>query len=136
MPKYLVNASVVLGLVNIKDAHHKKCKKFFDEQPSDLLYFATHSLFEIHAARARRIRGGDYVALPGNYKFPNVNFIPVDWNLFKTCHNRKLFDTFNMLKGMDLIYACLAKIGNFKLVTCDNHFNPYTDKINVLNLTE
>ncbi|MFX1537354.1 MAG: hypothetical protein ACFFDI_24365 [Promethearchaeota archaeon] len=57
-------------------------------------------------------------------------------NFYKTCKRRRLFEMFNRLKGMDLIYACLAKVGNFKLVTCDNHFDPYTDDMDVLKLTE
>jgi len=136
MPKYLIDASVMLGLSNIRDTHHEKCKEFFDDQPSELLYFSLHSLFEIHAARARRIRGKNYVGLAGNYNYPNVKFIPIDWNFYKECKRRRLFDLFDRLKGMDLIYACLAKIRNCKLVTCDNHFDAYADKIDVLKLTE
>jgi predicted nucleic acid-binding protein len=134
MTKYLIDASAMLGLANDNDVHHAVCKKFFDEQPSNLFYFALHSLFEIQAARARRIRNGDYVGLPGNYNYPNVNFINIDWNFFKECKQRKLFDVFDRLKGMDLIYACLAKIGKYTLVTCDYHFDSYNSKIDILNL--
>lgn len=136
MPKYLIDASVMLALSNTRDPHHKKCKKFFDEYPWDLFYFALHSLFEIHAAHARRIRDRTFFGLPGNYNYPNVNFINIDWDFYKACKRRKLFDLFDRLKGMDLIYACLAKIGNYKLVTCDKHFDPYADKIDILKLTE
>ena len=79
MPKYLIDASVMLGLANTNDAHHVASKKFVDEQSSDLFYFALHSLFEIEAARARRIRNRDYVGLPGNYNYPNIKFINISW---------------------------------------------------------
>jgi len=126
----------MLGLANTRDEHHAICRQFIDEKPSDLFYFALHSLFEIHSARARRIRNRDYVGLPGNYNYPNIKFINIDWNFYKACKRRRLFDVFDRLKGMDLIYACLAKIGRYTLVTCDSHFDPYDGKIDVLNLTK
>jgi hypothetical protein len=136
MVNYLIDASVMLGLANTRDAHHDIFKQFFDKQPNDHFYFALRSLFEIHSARARRIRNRDYVGLPGNYNYQNIRFINIDWNFYKECKRLKLFDVFDRLKGMDLIYACFAKIGRYILVTCDSHFDPYDGEIDFLNLSQ
>lgn len=136
MEKYLIDASVMLGFVNTRDVHHKKCKKFFDEQTINLLYFPLHSLFEIESARARRIRDDNYEFELGERKFHNVKFIPIDFKLFKTCEALKLFELFDRLRGMDLIYACIAKINNLKLVTCNGHFDQYEENIDILKLAD
>jgi predicted nucleic acid-binding protein len=136
MPNYLIDASVMLGFANTKDTHHKNCEKFIDEHTSELFYFPMHTLFEVESGRARRIRANSYDFELGERKFHNVKIIPIDWNIFEQSVELKLFELFDKLRGMDLIYACIAKIKNLTLVTCDHKFDLYTEKLNVLNLAE
>ena len=136
MPKYLIDASVIHGLANTKDRHHSVCKEFFEENANEQFHFSVHSFFEVHAARLRRIRGRDFVGLPGQFKLRNQILHILDNNFYKECKRRDLFSVFDGLKGSDLIYACLAKIRGLTLVTCDEDFNPYADEIGVLRLTE
>jgi len=136
MPKYLIDASVLHGWANTRDTHHDICKNFFIEHEGEHLYFSIHSLFEVHAARSCRTRGRSFTALPGKHKLRDQIFIDIDRKFYDECQRFKLFDEFAGLRGMDLIYACCAKIGRFTLVTCDQDFDQYADKISVLRLTD
>jgi len=134
MPKFLIDASVFHGYANTKDKHHSICKNFFDAHENETLYFSIHSLFEVQASRSRRIIGRDFLGLPGNRKLRNHKFIDINRKFYDECQRIKLFDVFKSLKGSDLIYACLAKIGGFTLVTCDKDFDPYRNEISILRL--
>ncbi|MGB2762134.1 MAG: PIN domain-containing protein [Minisyncoccales bacterium] len=134
MKQYLIDASVLHGWSNTKDKHHSVCKKFFQDRLEDELFFPIHCLFEVKASRERRLKGGDFSGLPGKFVLRNKKFINVDRKFFDHCQQKELFDAFKKLKGSDLIYACMAKIGGFILVTCDNDFDAYSRKINLLKL--
>jgi predicted nucleic acid-binding protein len=118
--------------MNVNDNHHDHCKRFFEEHATEHFYFPIHSLFEVHASRSRRIKNGSFLGLPGTRTLRNQLFIDINRKLYDVCQRRGLFDTFARLKGSDLIYACLAKIGNFTLVTCDADFDAYQDQIRIV----
>lgn len=134
MKKYLIDACILCGLANTKDMHHQKCKSFFKKYSKAELFFPIHCLFEANATRLKRIKQGDFLGLPGKYTLKNKKFIDIDREFFNHCQRKNLFSKFSTLKGSDLIYACIAEIGNYILVTCDNHFNNYANKINILKL--
>lgn len=134
MTQYLIDSSVLLGWANTKDQHHNVCKKFFEEHREDELFFTVHSLFEFQASRARRIRGNDFEGLPGNYKLKNKKFVDIDRKLYDHCQIQNLFEKFKVLKGADLLYACIADIGKFMLVTCDSDFSVYRNNIHLMKL--
>lgn len=136
MPKYLIDASVLHGWVNTKDTHHGICRKFFKKHEEEHLYFSIHSLFEVHAACSRRTRDRSFTGLRGKYTLHDQRFIDVDRNFYDECQRLKLFEEFANLKGSDLIYACHARIGGFTIVTCDQDFDQYNDKIDVLRLSD
>jgi len=134
MKQYLIDASVFHGWSNTKDKHHLACKKFFQDHLKEGLFFPIHCLFEIKSSRAKRLRMGDFSGLPGRFILKNQKFINVDRKFFDVCQKNNLFGEFPKLKGQDLIYACMAKIGGFILVTCDSDFDIYSKKINLLKL--
>lgn len=134
MENYLIDASVLHSWVNTKDKFHLKCRRFFEKHQQDELFFSIHCLFEVNAVKARRLRGGDFSGLPGKFILKNKKFIDVDRKFFDYCQQAKIFDEFLQLKGSDLIYACMAKIGDFTFVTCDDDFDVYRNKIKILKL--
>ena len=134
MSKFLIDASVFHGYANTKDKHHSICKDFFDKYRNEPLYFSIHGLFEFQAVRSRRILGRDFLGLPVNRILRNQQFIDINRKFYDECQRIKLFEIFKSLKGSDLIYACLAKIGGFTFVTCDKDFDPYKNEISILRL--
>ena len=135
MIQYLIDNSVLHGWVNTKDKHHTVCKRFFEKYKDDELFFPIHSLFEFQSSRYRRIKGNDFTGLPGNYKLKNKKFINIDRKLYDYCQSHKLFEKFKELKSADLLYACIACIGKYTLVTCDSEFDIYQNKINLIKLS-
>lgn len=134
MKQYLIYNSVLHGWANTKDLHHDTCKKFLEEHQGDELLFPIHSLFEFQASRSRRIKGNDFAGLPGNYRLKNKKFVDINRKLYDDCQGQQLFDKFKELKGGDLLYACIAHIGKFTLVTCDSDFDVYKNDINLMRL--
>lgn len=135
MTQYLIDNSVLHGWANTKDQHHEACKKFFEEHQDDELFFPIYSLFEFQASRSRRIKGNDFEGLPGNYRLKNKKFIDINRKLYDDCQSQKLFEKFKELKGADLLYACIADMGRFTLVTCDSDFDVYQNEIDLMKLS-
>ncbi len=135
MTQYLIDSSVLHGWTNTKDKHHNVCRIFFKEHQNDELFFPIHSLFEFQASRARRIKGNDFEGLPGNYRLRNKKFIDINRKLYNYCQSYELLEKFKELKGADLLYACMAYIGKFTLVTCDSDFDVYKNDINLMKLS-
>ncbi|MFC1780293.1 type II toxin-antitoxin system VapC family toxin [Patescibacteria group bacterium] len=134
MNKYLIDASVIHGWANTKDQHHTVCKQFIENHINEELYFPIHSLFEIHASCLRRKKGGTFTGLLGKFVLKNQKFISINRKFYDKCQNLKLFSLFKDLKGSDLIYACIARLGKLTLVTCNSDFDVYTKEIRVLTL--
>ena len=134
MTQYLIDASVLCGYLNTEDSNHDICKEFFQEYPSNKLFFPILSFFELHASQARRIKEKTFQGLPGNHRLKNTKFIDVDRKFFNNCQDKKIFEKFKKLKGADLVYACMAYIGKFTLVTCDSDFDVYQGEINLKKL--
>ena len=134
MKKYLLDASIIHGWANIKDKYHSVCKEFIEAHINDELYFPIHGLFEIHSAHSRRKKGNDFEGLPGKFVLMNKKFIDINRKFYDKCQDQKLFLFFNELKGADLIYACLAKLENLILVTCDDDFDIYEEEIKLLKI--
>ena len=133
---YLVDNSVLHALANTQDMHHSSCKQFFDEHKGEALYFPIHALFEFKASRARRMKRNSFSGLPGSLVMKDQNFVNINRKLYDYCQNKNLFELFAELKGADLIYACIAKIGQYTLVTCDADFDIYADEISIVKLPE
>lgn len=134
MKQYLIDASVVHGWCNTKDKHHLACKKFFEIHSKEKLFFPVNCIFEVKSSTARRLGAGNFSGLPGKFLLKKQGFINIDYKFLLACQKNNLFGEFPKLKGQDLIYACIAKLGNFTLVTCDKHFDVYSKKINLLKL--
>ena len=132
---YLIDNSALFGWANTKDRYHSVCKRFFEEHQDDELLFPIHSLFEFQASRSRKIKGGDFQGLPGNYRLKNKKFIDINRKLYDECQRRGIFEKFKELKGADLLYACIAHIGKYTLVTCDSDFDAYRDDISLMKLS-
>jgi predicted nucleic acid-binding protein len=134
MSEYLIDNSALHAYTNVSDKLHKSSKQFFDENVGACFYFSVHSLFEFQASRHRRIRSKSFIGLPGNHKLEKQKCVQLDLHFYQECQSDRLFELFKDLKGMDLIYACIAKRGKLTLVTCDSDFDVYSNEISLLKL--
>ena len=50
-------------------------------------------------------------------------------------HQQNLVKKFSLLRGVDLIYACIAFLEDIPLVTYDTDFDVYKDDLNIINPT-
>ena len=127
--KYLIDASVLAAYLNEADANHTFSREFFEKHIGEKFFFTPLALFEFEAAASRRKADGTFAGL--NVNLGNHTFIPLDSCLFKAAKDDGLFAVFKGLKGADLVYACLAKLRDLTLVTCDRDFWRFTDHIKV-----
>lgn len=130
--KYLIDASVAHAMANVGDKHHNVCKEFFEKHQNDTMAFPVHAYFELHASIAKRKKGGSFLPFPGNVSI-SITTLSLTAPFYDECKKRNLFQLFD-LRGSDLIYACIAKIENCTLVTCDSDFDKCIQEINVLKL--
>lgn len=133
--KLLIDNSVMHAFANVKDSHHNICKKFFEEHQNEKLYFSVHSFFEFKASRARRIKGKVFEGMSGNFQIKDGVILSITRELLDLCQEKKFFEKFQNLKGGDLLYACMAKAGDFTLVTCDTDFNEYKNEVDIIYLS-
>jgi predicted nucleic acid-binding protein len=130
MNNYLLDANVIHALTNIKDINHNVCKAFFEEHSNkDAFFVPINGAFELQASLSRRKRGNDFDAFDCLIK--NMKFVDINRKLLDTCISQGLLHKFDKLKGADLIYACVAEIGKFTLVTCDSDFDAYKETISI-----
>jgi len=132
MKRYLIDASFLFSLINTKDKHHSACKEFSKKHSKDEWFLSALCLFEVDASRQRRLREHTFLGQSGELTLKRC--IPIDRKFYKDCQKEKLFDTFKELRGADLTYACMAKMNNLILVTCDNHFDLYKKEIGLRKL--
>ena len=87
--------------------------------------------FEYQAAQSRLRKEGE-----GAYRelyIPNWEVYDISLALIRKAAELDLMNLFEKLRGADLIYACIAKIEQIPLVTCDRHFGQYAGEIQVIN---
>jgi len=98
--------------------------------------FPSIAAFEVDASVSRMYREGKKILR----EFYIVNdcavIYPIDQELIRRSSDLVTMDGFSMLRGADLIYACIAYLESAYLVTLDRHFNDVSQHINVLDLNE
>ena len=94
----------------------------------------TIAYFEYQAAQSRLKREGEKAYR--ELYIPNLETYEISMSMIRRTAELDLANLFEKLRGADLIYACIAKIEELPLVTCDPHFEEYRHEIEVINPTE
>ncbi len=92
--------------------------------------------FEVDAAISRKHREGGKTLREFYILNEHSLIYPVDHQLIQKCAQIVVMDGFSLLRGADLIFACIAYLEDAYLVTLDNHFNQVSAHVKVINLND
>jgi predicted nucleic acid-binding protein len=139
--RYVLDASVLVSMVNSDDSQHFSCYSFFrnhDDDGKAHWVVPGFILFEFQATQSRRHRERKPLSqyevfrhTPLNYE--NTELYPVTKKFLKKVYELDLYNVFSRLRGGDLLYACIASIEDIPLVTHDQDFDRYSDKLRLIN---
>ncbi len=137
MEKFLIDANIILGLLNKSDEHHEKCLKFFQEIDAKYkkgekvqgiipLHLAIEVNINIRKRKADKTWDG---ITPLDIMGPK--FYPIDQIFLQRVQQEGLYDKFSILKPADAIYAMISFLEKIPLVTLDSDFNKVKDLIEI-----
>ena len=134
MERYAVDASFLISAIRSCDVNHQHCFQFYREHESVIWIIPTIAYFEYQAAQSRLEREGKKAYR--QIYITNFEVYEINYDFIKQVVTKDLPNLFVQLKGADLIYACVAKVEEIPLVTCDGHFEQYSAEIQVINPTK
>jgi PIN domain len=131
------------ALLNIKESNaqgYSPGRSFYKDFSDGWLpgpYFNIYpsiAVFELNASISRLHREGRKMLRDFNIVSENSTIYSIDQELIQRC--AYLFDKpgFTMLRGADLIFACIAHLEDAYLVTLDTGFNAVASQIRVIDL--
>lgn len=98
--------------------------------------FPALAAFEVDASISRKHREEQKILRDFYIMDDHAVIYPIDRDLIVRCRQLVTREGFSMLRGADLIFACIAYLESAYLVTLDTGFNAVSDHINVLDLNE
>lgn len=132
MNRLLLDASFLISAIRSCDINHLACYGYFKNHADNFRWvIPTIAYFEYQATQSRLRREGKNA-----YRelfIPNVEVFEISKKLIQKTAELDLANVFASLHGADLVYACIAKIEEIPLVTCDKHFKPYNQVITIIN---
>jgi predicted nucleic acid-binding protein len=128
--RYVIDASALIGAVNSADSNHVACYSFFRNHEDDTFLIPTLAYFEFQAAQSRIRREGRR-AIRELY-IPNVETYEITQETLRRASVLGLPDKLQILRGADLVYACIAAIEGLPLVTHDRGFARVEQHITVV----
>jgi predicted nucleic acid-binding protein len=135
--RYALDASVLAAIVNSSDREHFACYSFFRNlHDDDAATWVVPGLifFEFQAAQSRRARERqrDDVFRHAPLFMTNTELYHVTGEFLAKVWELGLYGRFSLLKGADLLYACIAAVEDIPLVTHDSDFDPYGATIRLI----
>jgi predicted nucleic acid-binding protein len=134
MKQFITDASFLISAIRDVDRNHDACYTFFKENEDSEWIIPTIAYFEYQATQSRLKREGEKAYR--ELYIPNPKIYPITHELIKKVSKLDLAVVFEDLRGADLICACIAKIEEIPLITCDSHFNKYQKEIALINSLE
>jgi len=140
MEKFIIDANIILGLLNKEDKHHEKCLKFFQE--IDAKYkkgekiqgiIPLHLAIEVNINIRKRKENKTWDGIPP-LDIMGPIFYPIDQLFLQRVQQEGLYDKFSTLKSADAIYAMISFLEKIPLVTLDSDFNKVKDIIEIKTL--
>jgi predicted nucleic acid-binding protein len=142
------DTSFLVSAICTADANHPKCYPYWLKSQEtvtwcvpDLVFFE-YQATQSRLARERRMQKAKlHQDAPGPYRElrlhdKNSKRFRLTNTLLWKIYADNLYDLFEELKGADLMMACMAKVQNMPLVTCDSHFDKYSSHLSVVNLVQ
>jgi predicted nucleic acid-binding protein len=134
MAKLVVDASFLISAIRSCDVNHQQCLQFFGDHENVTWIIPTITYFEYQASQSRLRREGKKAYR--ELYIPNCIVYELTHDFIKRVAEMDLPNLFEHLKGADLVYACVAKVEEIPLVTCDKQFERYVPEIEVINPTK
>jgi len=136
--RYALDANVLASIVNSDDAEHFSCHSFFKSLNDDdkaLWIVPGLIFFEFQATQSRRYRTrrpGQPVFRRSPLHYENTKLHHATKKFLIKVHDLNLYEKFSLLRGTDLLYACIAHVENIPLVTHDSDFDPYENDLTLI----
>ena len=128
-----MDASFLVSVIRSCDVNHFVCYNYFKNNENSIWVVPTIAYFEYQAAQSRLRREGKKAFR--ELFIPNLEVYELSLSVIRKTAELDLANIFDKLRGADLIYACIAKIEEIPLVTCDTQFDYYSNVIKVINPT-
>jgi predicted nucleic acid-binding protein len=115
--RFLVDASFLTLVIRTADVHHNIANQFYERNPDAVWVIPTLAYFEFQAAQSRSGQRCRDVYIR------SLEIFELTLDFTRRCREQQLFERFLKLRGADLVYACIAKVKGFALVTFDRDFD-------------
>lgn len=143
MPKkILLDANILLGLLNNKDQFHNICLELFKEIDKNCkqnniiqVVMPTHLYFEVNIRIRKKKKNNDWENFQ-SFKAQGPETYDIDMIFLNKIQDLKLYDKFDCLSANDAIYASISFIEKFPIITLDGDFDKVNNDINVIKLDE
>jgi len=131
---YLVDAGFMVAVARKNHEFHEPCYHFARLHADAVWVIPPMAVFEFHSSLSRRNKV-ENVHDEGfrELHWPKARLYEIDQQLAQKAWELDLFNRFENLGGVDLIYACIAKVESIPLVTRDSDFLLYADDIVIVN---
>ena len=133
----LIDASVLIGLLNTKDKHHKKCVDFINKVSAAnftdsgvALVIPIHTFIEVNT-KIRKLKNAGIWEGIRPFVSQGVEFYSLTRDLLEKIERANLYDVLGKLGSQDAIYAAIAFLENIPLITLDKDFEKVKDIIKV-----
>ena len=137
MERFVVDANIILGLLNTKDKHHDRCLAFLREidnrhRKGERVQGVVpiHSMVEVNINVGRKKRDKAWKGVPP-FDLIGPELYPLDSSFLQRIQEKGLYDRFDKMKSSDAIYAMIAYLEGIPLVTLDRDFEKVLDIIDV-----
>ena len=129
--KQLVDSGVLISAIRSLDPHHWQCSSYLRNHSRHHWVIPATAYFEYQCTQSRLKREASE---------PYRELFLADWevydisfNLMRKAAELDLINLFSTLSGSNLICACIAKIEQMPLVSCNEQLRDYAAHVEVLN---
>jgi len=135
--RFVVDTSVLVSSVNSADEFHLPCYQWIRERIDEGALFVVPGLafFEFQAAQSSIYRARERSPVYRELRLHdgNARLYPINRRFLARVNELELYDRFSMLKGADLLFACIARVESLPLATRDTGFDQYSRDIEIIN---
>ncbi len=118
LKKFVWDASALVALTGSNEQNHYDCYGFWKDNEKHIHIFSATAWMEYQAVLSKKNR-----QLRELYVLDGKNIVyDITHDFVSRVNSQGLHLKFSALRGMDLIYACIAFLENASLVTLDKDF--------------
>ena len=137
--RVVLDVSVLAAVVNSDEKEHRPAYSYFKNWNDETIWVVPGlAFFEFQATQSRRHRERAHSPLSAAFRhaplyYENCKLYHVTPEFLKRVWELDLYDRFSVLRGADLLYACIARVEGIPLVTHDADFNRCASEIEIIN---